>query len=751
MKDSRPFDVLEDIASRSIPDDANVIPRLAARLGKPRLATTIRSRPLLAIVIAVLILFVITGAAYALGRSLGYIPGVGLVNTDAPLRTLAAPVSLARDGITVTVEGATLSSDKTVIRFRVEGGPVAAAPQDISRCDAQWGGLVLPDGSLLRSLEGFGLNGTDTGYVARFTFGPVPALMTTATFIPPCISNYLPGAAAADWGMKLRFTAAPAGLVAAPVVQLNPNAGSADPMVVDKVIETDAAYVVIGEFHEVDMPPGQKAVIFPTWLKITDANGNDVPYTLPNVDLGLPSEPAGPGSFAWAFQTEGKTFAWPLTIKSESLRVEHEDARAQFEFDAGPNSQDGQVWENLHIDLKLAGYPVRVVSALRTANSYQFTFESLSSAVFGGVQLQIGDSKPGLTGMDGLSTFSSEAKFDGPVPSGKLTVVVTRPLIDMLGTWQVKWQPERAAQGVASPTPAPQACLTLDTWKAALSNPAPIPPGLNTRVLVSGRIVQDGKPASEQNTGIYFTRLDGSDRQQILPGYNWAGPSVSPDGTQVVYDSTGYQGGEGLRILDLGTGSTRPIPNTSADDMVPFWSPDGIRIVFLRLSEHALYVVGPDGLGLRKLMSLGDSEQPVGWWPDGSAFIYSTPALEGALLKKISLGSGRVSEMFVAAADLGAAVSPDGNRIAFERREPATAVSLYVSGLDGSDRRLLAELGDYRGILNPRWTADSRWLLVNILDDPNKDNADAAMALINPQTCEFIPLSITGTIRAWLP
>ncbi len=141
----------------------------------------------------------------------------------------------------------------------------------------------------------------------------------------------------------------------------------------------------------------------------------------------------------------------------------------------------------------------------------------------------------------------------------------------------------------------------------------------------------------------------------------------------------------------------------------------------------------------------------MGWWPDGSAFIYSTPAQDGALLRKFDLSSGRVTDLFVAAADLGAAVSPDGSQIAFESREPASAVSLYVARLDGSGRRLLAVLGDYLGIMNPRWSADGNWLLVNILDDPNRDNADAAMALINAQTCQVIPLPITGTIRYWLP
>src|SRR5574341_1371891 len=80
MKEDRMKQALESIARLAVPEDTNLWPHIAARLdeGKP-LMQTVRTRPLLIIIIAVLVLLLLTGVAYAIGNMLGYIPGVGIV------------------------------------------------------------------------------------------------------------------------------------------------------------------------------------------------------------------------------------------------------------------------------------------------------------------------------------------------------------------------------------------------------------------------------------------------------------------------------------------------------------------------------------------------------------------------------------------------------------------------------------------------------------------------------------------------
>ena len=83
----------------------------------------LRTRPFAAILIALLILLALSGVAYALGRSLGYFPGVGLVEQNAPFHALPEPVSQTRDGVTITIKQATLNADQMSVTLLVESIP----------------------------------------------------------------------------------------------------------------------------------------------------------------------------------------------------------------------------------------------------------------------------------------------------------------------------------------------------------------------------------------------------------------------------------------------------------------------------------------------------------------------------------------------------------------------------------------------------------------------------------------------------
>ena len=119
-------DLLDAAARPHVPDDVNLLPSLVVRLHRRSMMETLRARPALAVVTGVLALGVLSGVAYAVGRSLGYIPGIGLVESGAGVRVLAQPVVVERDGITLTVTQGLVDSEKTVISYRVENIPEAA-------------------------------------------------------------------------------------------------------------------------------------------------------------------------------------------------------------------------------------------------------------------------------------------------------------------------------------------------------------------------------------------------------------------------------------------------------------------------------------------------------------------------------------------------------------------------------------------------------------------------------------------------
>lgn len=910
----------------------------------------------------------------AMKRLLGYIPGFGLVDSTSPLRVLAEPVSMTRDGVTVTVREAVLSSEKTVIVFSVENIPfdklVHREDQAGCRMTAE---LRLPDGTALQMTGGEG-EGWGTGYENRFDFRPVPAEVKSAILLVPCIQGVLPGGLPEHWELPLSFVPAPPDMQLRPVVELTPSpeAAGRDPLVLEKVIETDTGYILIGRLYSLGLPAGAQALHLNEWPEITDASGQTVPFSEP---VEFVEHAWHGGEVPWAYEIEGKQFDWPLVLSFEGLAVELANARTEFHFDTGPTPYSGQVWE-LNLDLEMAAYPLRIISATRTDAGYAFEIQTDPTVM--SVRLEM----PGMAASggegEGNGHFHMDVTYDREIPSGDLTVLLDRPRVALDGRWQIEWQPgDSPASQTGTPAPAPlsitrtidtgdsyiligefrppqqggseagspqpggllitdgnnrevfwdfpqdidlpatdwpdvqpwavkiakgfaaplhityliqyihtdptharyelefdagpdpqpgqswelnqeiqlagytftlnsisvtppmrgskpdgykfsflspdgklsgvsvaiegytalgagggggpevsqawsvglayaelpagqlkvvisdlsrygekeewtidwqpenpadpaslapaetaQACLTSDTWQAALIGLAQIPPDLTGKLVAYGRIVEDGLDPSPDNYGIYVTSLDGSEKRVIGQGV-WA--SLSPDGSHVAYAWR-----DGLYLADAVTGESQLIPNTNSNDYNPQWSPDGTRLAFMRIDDFNLYAVDPAGTGLQRIIDGIDYEQLVGWSPDGGSLFYGINTQAGMLLRRLELASGESSDLFtVDNKALYADISPDGSQIAFLDKFNEMTSGIYVASLDGSHRQLVAQM-DHWLVVNPVWSPDGKWLLVGIVDT-DMPRPREATALINLQTCQIVPLPITGTFYTWVP
>src|SRR5512141_1961777 len=114
MKEPDMKQALEGIARAGVGENLNLWPAIQARLRERRsFVSTLRAQPMLAILLVLLIVLVLTGAAYAIGILSGYLPGVGFVQRNS-LRVLAEPVNQTRQGITVSIEQVTVDSQRTV-------------------------------------------------------------------------------------------------------------------------------------------------------------------------------------------------------------------------------------------------------------------------------------------------------------------------------------------------------------------------------------------------------------------------------------------------------------------------------------------------------------------------------------------------------------------------------------------------------------------------------------------------------------
>lgn len=136
-------------------------------------------------------------------------------------------------------------------------------------------------------------------------------------------------------------------------------------------------------------------------------------------------------------------------------------------------------------------------------------------------------------------------------------------------------------------------------------------------------------------------------------------PSWSPDGRSIVYTYNAN-----LVVRDVQTWTRRQITR-SRQDTSPAWSPSGTEIAFSRArvgGRRDLYVVHPDGTGLRRLThDTSDNAEPS-WSPDGSRLVY---VRNGRLY--VIRSDGRAPRPLSRTPILGhsPAWSPDGDLIAF--------------------------------------------------------------------------------------
>jgi hypothetical protein len=747
-------DLLDAAARTHVRDDLDLLPRISARLERPTLAQTLRARPALAVLTGLLALGLLTGVAYAVGRSLGYIPGIGLVESGAELRVLAAPVVVERDGITLTVTQGLASPERTVLTYRVENIPESALARDFAEgetpppsCTPQ-SLLRLPDGTTLSPTSGQG-TGWQLGFEIREVFGPLPADANEATLLVPCLLNTAPGMAPENWEAPLVFVPAPPDLTVVPVTEITPTAaatieapGAVDapapsPISIEQTIALDDGIILIGSFHSITTPEGLTTSPFVWHVRITDAAGNEVPFDYAS-DIDLPA--ANGTSSPWAYKIAGPNHAWPLTITVDSLDAVLAGPQAEFSFDTGASPQPGQEW-TIDEDLDIGGHVLKVLTATRTPDGYAFSFQS-DGAITGvavdvqGPETYIPPAGGGGGGGDG--SLSAGVAYAGSVPEGDLTMVIRDATIAVPGPWSIEWQPEGVAgQPAPSPTPGAAACVTDETWaEVRASTSAALPSG------TSGRFLLFGPNDDGTKYGVSTYDLADGTRGFIAAG-SW--PIVSPDGTKVVFTDD-----DGLAIHDFVTGQTEPLPGTDPTDFRMVWSPDSRKIAFIRSSTDQIMTINADGTGRQQVADNSAIYHLLVGWADENHLLITGPVPEGVAIQSLDLSDGSTSDLFTMSSNKAdTVVSQDGQWIAFTSSLGGMMGNgLYVSHLDGTERRMVAAI-DGRALYLPIWSPDNRWLILG-LPSPNDAVDGIAQALLELDTCRLFPLpDLGGDVYSW--
>jgi Tol biopolymer transport system component len=187
-------------------------------------------------------------------------------------------------------------------------------------------------------------------------------------------------------------------------------------------------------------------------------------------------------------------------------------------------------------------------------------------------------------------------------------------------------------------------------------------------------------------------------------------PDISPDGRWIAFCSRGKQ--EDLFLVRPDGTGLRNLTEDPHRDRLPHWSPDGTQILFYsnRSGEYQAWTIRPDGSGLRQVtFGPGEASEPI-WSPDGSRIVYCQLGTGCHIADMTRPWKGQVPHELPEPNSHFSAYSwsPDGQQLAGLRKPQNTTGGVYLYSFASKSYRKLAEA---EAAYIPIWLSDSRRLL----------------------------------------
>lgn len=413
---------------------------------------TMHTRPLLMAVITIVALLMLSGVAYALGRSLGYIPGIGIVDQSVPIRVLAEPVIVQEQGITVRVSEVVADSTFTFLAYRLDGIPLAANGMPACAAIAK---MHLPDGTNLEDKSGSGgtavlKNGNTVSYKDEQIYSPIPNGTNNVIFVLSCV---LPdGSDLQKLELPIQLAPAPAGF-ATPAVEIAVTADDVrheTGLHLERVLDLAGSYILIGKFTDAGDLPGPLYMTTSSDSEylphIEDADGNPVSF---RVREDIRSDPDWDVAYYWAYEIS-KPVATPLKITVDRISI-RKYSMARVPFDPGDDPQMNEEWKlNRPVTVGVYTFVLETITFVGNGYVLNLSYNDLPESVSFYVDLLDSslspyqfdniDSKETHSGNKAIQTITFTAK--NPLPAGKLIVEwQLEETIPHAGPWSLTWTP----------------------------------------------------------------------------------------------------------------------------------------------------------------------------------------------------------------------------------------------------------------------------------------------------------------------
>ncbi len=430
---------------------------------------TLRTRPALVFLLAILALALLTGAAYAIGRLSGYIPGFGFTTGDpGSVYRLAEPVEITHAGITLRVLQATSDSQRFSVTIE-QVGQVESTSDFIYPFAA----VLLPDGQEIEFRESSG-DQENNRQVNIFEFAPLPPETSELSLRYQIIERERGVLWQAELPLRLRplrddeIIPPPAQGPWQPIASesqaglrlvLENVAAASDKTILQVALRFDQPGMSLNNDWNVLLKDSQGRV-YPLSLVMSDLSDSS------NQSKTYETVPFKGGELLTLSLT---SFPDPANLP---LSQDFWDDAPAFTFDPGPDPQAGQTWQ-LDETLYAGDFTLRL-SGAQAVSSTEIVFLFAPTDPVRAVML-ISDAATGAGG----ETHARDGLINVPVrfaslPKAPIELSIMRVYYTAQGEWNISWQAPAAPLGVqvgGTTTPAPTQSI-FATPTPAFSDPA---------------------------------------------------------------------------------------------------------------------------------------------------------------------------------------------------------------------------------------------------------------------------------------